>query len=127
MKEWWNNLDAGKRWLVQSVIFMWVAQIIYVISPIDLLPDIPIIGQLDDLFFLVSTILFTGYAVRQLRGASGFSGLVPDALRPKSVAEPAPVAEPVQADPYEAELNGQGDDLGIDGYRPLSLDELKAL
>ena len=54
-----------------------------------------------------------------------FSGLVPEALRPRSVAAP-PVVED-EVDPYEPEVAGQGDDMGIEDYRPLSLDEIRAL
>jgi len=129
MKDWWNGLEGDKRWLATSVVAMWVAQLVYLVSPIDILPDvIPIIGQLDEIFYITSTVLFTAYAWRQLKASSGFSCLVPEALRPKSVAEPVPaVATGPEPDPYEAELDGHGDDLGIDGYRPLSLDELKQL
>lgn len=129
MKDWWNALDKDKRVLIMSVAGMWVAQIVYLLSPIDLVPDfIPLAGQLDDVLSLASTGLFTWWAVRQLRSASGFDGLVPEALRPRSVAAPVPDPQPqTRPDPHEALLDGQGDDMGIDGYRPLSLDELKAL
>lgn len=129
MKDWWKALDKERRVLVMSVAVMWAAQILYILSPIDLVPDfIPFAGQLDDLLSLASTGLFTAYAYKQLKRDSGFTGLVPEALRPRSVAEPVPdFADEAAADPHEANLEGEGDGMGIDGYRPLSMDELKAL
>lgn len=126
MLDWWKSLDKDKRWLVLSLVGMWGAQLLYLVSPLDFLPDvIPVLGWIDDLLALASTIAFTVYAVRRIQGDTGFAGLVPEALRPRSVVQAAPVVVP--ADPHESELAGNGDSMGIDGYRPLSMDELKAL
>ncbi len=127
MRDWWNTLDRDKRMLVLSAGGMWIAQILYVLSPIDLVPDlVPVLGWLDDVVAIGATGLFTAWVYRQVSGREGFSDLVPEALRPRSVPEPT-LDEPPIPDPHEAAVDGSGDDLGIDGYRPLSNDELKAL
>lgn len=113
MQRWWNNLENDQRWLVRSVAAMWIAQVLYFLSPIDLLPDlIPLIGWLDDLFALLATVSFTIFAAWRLR-STGFADLMPAALRPASLRE-APEPEPELADE-------------IPGYHPLSADELRSL
>ena len=130
MQAWWRSLDRDKRLLVGALAAMWFVQLLYLVSPLDLLPDfIPLLGQLDDLVLFAAAIAFTVYVVRKVREDVGFSGLVPDALRPRSIVEPAVqfAGERTAADPNEADLSGKGDGMGIDGYRPLSLDEIRAL
>jgi len=110
MQQWWNSLQSDQRWLVKSVAALWVAQLLYLISPIDLLPDIiPIIGYL---FSLIATICFTAFAAWRLR-STGFADLMPAALRPASLSDVA-VPEPES-------------DEGIPGYHPLSAEELRSL
>jgi hypothetical protein len=129
MRDWWNNLSRDKRLLVASAAGLWAAQLLYLVSPLDLLPDfIPLLGQLDDLLLLASTIAFTVYVVRKVKGDVGFSGLAPEALRPRSIVHAGvELAGQSPRDPAEADVAGTGDPLGIEGYRPLSLDEIRAL
>lgn len=127
MKDWWNALQPDKRWLVGSVVAMWAAMLVYLVSPLDIVPDlIPILGWLDDLLMIASTVFFTVHAIKKIRAETGFSGLVPEGMRPRSVHTDQGAAEPV-ADPFEADLESDGDDLGISGYRPLSREQIKAL
>ena len=127
MRAFWDKLDRDKRLLVGSAVGLWVAQLLYLLSPLDLVPDfIPLIGWIDDLILLGSTIAFTVFVVRKVRGDVGFSGLAPDALRPRSIVRPSET-DNHEPDVYEAEVAGHGDPLGIDGYRPLSLDEIRSL
>lgn len=130
MRAWWQGLDRDKRLLVRALAAAWAAQLVYLVSPLDVLPDfIPLLGQLDDLLLFASVVAFTVYVVRKLRADVGFSGLAPEALRPRSIVEPAVeiASEAMPRDPAEADLSGQGDPMGIEGYRPLSLDEIRAL
>ncbi|MFK7929980.1 MAG: YkvA family protein [Myxococcota bacterium] len=127
MKDWWNALESAQKWLIGSVAASWAALLIYVVSPIDFIVDIiPVLGQLDDLAMMVSTVLFTVYAYRKIRAETGFSGLVPDSLKPRGVHTTAPLT-PSPDEPYEARLDGDGDDMGIDGYRPLSYEQIQGM
>ena len=132
MKDWWSGLEKGRRWLVAALGAWWAGWFVYLLSPIDLVPDFLLgVGQTDDFIAFLTTLVATVLVVREVRGGrlvDGFGELVPDALRPRSVEAPAVEPDaPESTDPHEAELDGHGDNQGIDGYRPLSIDELKAL
>jgi hypothetical protein len=113
MRRWWNGLNQEQRGLVTSVGTAWALWALYVVSPIDLLPDlIPVLGLLDDLAAFVAVVAFTAFVAVRLRG-SGFAGLMPEALRPRSLqSERALEAEPATE---------------IPGYHPLSVEEIRSL
>jgi hypothetical protein len=120
MAKWWRTLSQDKRWLIGSVLTLWVVQIVYVVSPIDLLPDfIPFIGWLDDALMLVVTTTFTGFAVRRLHRQGSFAGLLPDAFRPETSETGAVVPNGQERD--------REDPHGIPGYRPMTPEELRSL
>jgi uncharacterized membrane protein YkvA (DUF1232 family) len=57
----------------------WVLQLVYFISPVDLIPDVALgVGQLDDLGGMLSALVLTGVAVATKR----FSG------KPKALPNP---------------------------------------
>ncbi|MGL5229112.1 MAG: YkvA family protein [Bacteroidales bacterium] len=45
-----GELQHPVRRMIQSPWFTTILGVIYIISPIDLLPDVPVIGYLDDIF-----------------------------------------------------------------------------
>ncbi len=50
--------------ILLTTVAAWFTTAAYAVSPIDLIPDIlPVLGQLDDLFWLFVVVLFTGYSV----------------------------------------------------------------
>ncbi len=57
-----------RKLLISSNILLWVFQGMYVVSPIDLIPDIiPVIGYVDDLLGVLIVFAFTLYTVGWLR------------------------------------------------------------
>jgi len=69
-----TELDR-KRMMAALAVLAWFAQALYIIFPIDLIPDlIPIIGWIDDLVALVGLAATTVWMVRTVRDA-GFREL----------------------------------------------------
>ncbi|MEZ4322124.1 MAG: YkvA family protein [Myxococcota bacterium] len=88
-----DELDK-KRWMAVAAVFAWFAQALYVVFPIDLLPDfIPVIGWIDDLVALVGLAATTLWMVRTVREA-GFRQLF---AAERDVLEAEPY-EPIPAD-----------------------------
>lgn len=110
----WNRLDRENRWLVVFAAGLWVLQFIYLLSPIDLLPDfIPLLGWADDLVALLTTVGVSAVTATRLARDPGVGELLPAALRPRHVATGAPVHLEDEAEPA--------------GYQPLSQDEIRKL
>ena len=98
-------MTLQKTTLLISALATWCAQAIYTVSPIDLIPDIiPILGLVDDMFGFFLVLGFTGYTIYRLT---------------KRTEGPAP-GEPK---PQSAKSRTKQD---LD-YRPLSLEEIKAM
>ena len=63
-------MDKRNTALAIANAAMWGFDLLYTVSPVDVIPDvIPVVGWMDDLLLLVWTIGFTIYTVRKLRGA----------------------------------------------------------
>ena len=97
----WSPEEKNKA-LVLLTMAAWVVQVVYTLSPIDLIPDfIPFIGLLDDLVGLAGVVSMTGYVIHMLRNG-GAKTLLGDTPPKPSLArvEREPVAyEPL--DPIE--------------------------
>ncbi|TVQ93165.1 MAG: DUF1232 domain-containing protein [Deltaproteobacteria bacterium] len=120
MKRFWDRLEGEHKGLLGVVAFMWVAQFVLLVSPIDPIPDlIPVLGYVDDLLRLIATVALTVYAYRAI-GYKSFAELVPQALRPSAEE----LSNPLSGTIYE-ETTPEHED--IPGYRPLSLSELRSL
>ena len=108
-------------WMLVVGVY-WVIQVLYLVSPIDLVPDIvPVFGFGDDLLGLLSGLVVTGIGVYKafgdrlaLRGADPH-GVLDDTVI-ETTAEPAPKG-----------FEGYAPRSGHDEYEPLTPDELKAL
>jgi uncharacterized membrane protein YkvA (DUF1232 family) len=62
-----KSLESARKRFIISLILLGVA-IIYLISPIDIIPDLLFpAGYLDDIPLLLSTALYAGYAYRKLK------------------------------------------------------------
>lgn len=87
---------------------VWVAQLLYAASPVDLVPDfVPFLGQLDDLVGFGLALVVTGLSVRRavarrqaeppildaLAAESGFTDDVPGEAFGWEAYEPLPVEE----------------------------------
>lgn len=114
------NKGADKRKaLLAANLVAWVAQGLYTVSPIDMIPDIvPLIGFADDLLGLFVTLAFTLYTL-SLLWQHGPRGLLPgNAGREHREGvidiEPEPPARP-QGTPE------------IPGYEPLSIPQIRSL
>jgi len=72
-------------WLLVLGVY-WVLQIVYFLSPIDIIPDfVPIFGFADDLVGLLAGMGVTAYTLYREYGAPALPE--PDAYRPLSVHE----------------------------------------
>jgi uncharacterized membrane protein YkvA (DUF1232 family) len=56
------------------------AAVVYVISPVDLIPDVPIVGWLDDMGVMSLAVAFMWKMVAKYRDASQLEGSEPAAL-----------------------------------------------
>ena len=98
-----------KSRLISANLILWAMTALYTISPIDLIPDfIPILGWADDGAGWLATLTFTAYTLWQIRSGGGLGALRKEGL-PKTLT---PEAKPAS---------------GIQGYEPMSYEELKAL
>ena len=62
-----NNLTAAKRQFIISLVML-VAAIIYLISPIDIIPDVLFpAGYLDDIPFLLAAAVYSGISYRKMK------------------------------------------------------------
>lgn len=87
-------------WLLLTVL-AWVAQVLYFISPIDLVPDIlPVVGWADDILAFVVTLCVTGVGAYKLWQK-----------RPQ----------------LDAGRQLEGARYGAEAYEPLSTDQIRAL
>lgn len=104
-------------WLA-LVLLYWVMQVLYLLSPVDIIPDlVPVVGLGDDLLGLLSAFGFTGFGLYK-----AFGGRLPQLPRrteqprlPGAVEERHPGFEP-----YVPRTDHPD-------YEPLTPDELKAL
>jgi uncharacterized membrane protein YkvA (DUF1232 family) len=56
--------NSNKSTILLTTVAAWFTSAAYIVSPIDLIPDIvPVLGQLDDVFGIFVVGLFTIYAV----------------------------------------------------------------
>ena len=111
MTEWfdlkrWSHEDKNRA-LVILTLAAWCFQVLYTLSPIDLIPDfIPFIGILDDLLGLAGVISMTGYVIHMLRngGAETLLGKEGVAQLAKARASKRPVVDrpaPVDYEPMD--------------------------
>lgn len=56
------------------------AAVVYVISPVDLIPDVPIVGWLDDMGVMSLAVAFMWKMVAKYRDAAALEGSAPAAL-----------------------------------------------
>ncbi|MBN2800571.1 MAG: DUF1232 domain-containing protein [Deltaproteobacteria bacterium] len=67
-----------KQWLFRTAV-LWLLDSLYTVSPIDLIPDaIPVLGQMDDLFFFGLAVFYTWRTFKA-------TGLVPTGLPSEAV------------------------------------------
>jgi uncharacterized membrane protein YkvA (DUF1232 family) len=66
----------GRPWAFWARIgLLWLADLVYTASPVDLSPDVlPIVGQVDDAALFILTVLWTLYQMHR----SGRSGAAPE-------------------------------------------------
>jgi len=89
---------ADLRWLIAGTVLS-ALQLVYLVSPVDLIPDIfPIIGWLDDGLGLLTAATVTGYGVWKLRRHPA----LPE-VSPALAASPARGPEPAAYEPLSAE------------------------
>ena len=100
------------RALAASNLLAWAAQGLYLISPIDLIPDvIPFLGWADDVLLLGLCVGFSAYTFKTIRKAGGLKALFPNSgaksrrVGTKSHLEPVPDV----------------------AYEPMSLSEIRSL
>lgn len=73
-------MNHDDRRMVTTNVLLWLLQVVYMLSPIDLIPDIvPLVGWSDDLFAFGFTMLFTLNTLNRLyeRGRSLSHGPAP--------------------------------------------------
>ena len=100
-------MDATKTSLAIPAAAAWVMQVIYMISPIDLIPDlIPILGLADDLLGLLLVLAFTAFVIYRNKKLK----TTPDTTNVNN--------------PPKKRASSKGE---IINYEPLSLEELRAL
>jgi uncharacterized membrane protein YkvA (DUF1232 family) len=62
-----KSLESARKRFIISLVLLGLA-LIYLISPIDIIPDVIFpVGYLDDIPLLLSTALYAGYAYRKLK------------------------------------------------------------
>lgn len=62
-----KSLDSARRRFIFSLVMVGLA-LVYLISPIDIIPDIIFpAGYLDDIPLLLSTALYAGYSYRKMK------------------------------------------------------------
>jgi len=85
---------ADLRWLLAGTVLS-ALQLLYLVSPIDLIPDVlPVIGWVDDFLGLATAATVTGYGVWKLRKHPAL---------PQAVPQLKPAAEPEAYEPMSAE------------------------
>jgi uncharacterized membrane protein YkvA (DUF1232 family) len=61
------SVESARKRFIFSMILLALA-VIYLISPIDLIPDVLFpAGYLDDIPFLIATVVYAGYSYRRLK------------------------------------------------------------
>ncbi len=107
-------MDDSDKKLVGMNALVVLGQVLYTLSPIDLIPDfIPILGQMDDLLAFCVTVAFTTYTVWQLRK----NHLLEDKVEP--------AADRLDETTLDAAYSRQSD--VWQGYEPLDPGEIAAL
>lgn len=62
-----KSLDTARKRFIFSIVIL-VLAIIYLISPIDFIPDAIVpIGYLEDIPLLITTAIYAGYSYRKLK------------------------------------------------------------
>ena len=61
-----KSLDSARKKFYSSIVLLIIA-IIYLISPIDLIPDVPPVGFVDDILLLMVSTLYSGYSYHKLK------------------------------------------------------------
>lgn len=108
------NPNRRNRLMVAGNLLFLLFQGVYTVSPIDLLPEIFFgpLGYADDAIGLLMAVAFTVYTINTLRH-QGVKGLAPGrgrtAIDKKGVIDVEPIEEQEE------------------GYKPLSVEELKQL
>lgn len=106
----------SKNLLLLLNLGVWMAQGLYTVSPIDLLPDfIPVVGWVDDLLGLVVAVGITIYTVNVVR-KHGWSAVLPAGGAARH-AGPTPAERRLRDRLYPDALDTEGDD--DEGYRPV--------
>ncbi len=62
-----KSLDTARKRFIFSIVILILA-VIYLISPIDIIPDALVpIGYLEDIPLLITTAIYAGYSYRKLK------------------------------------------------------------
>ena len=62
-----NSIDSARKQFIFSLVILGLA-VIYLISPIDIIPDLIFpAGYLDDIPLLIATAIYAGYSYRKMK------------------------------------------------------------